>query len=176
MPCGNSAWDPVLQSLSCAAQHSRLHASINLCERAINGNGFNTQLVLAADGAVAAVYRKMHPWMQGCFLPGPLHLVSFPLPPLGTPIGIFTCKDILYATPGPALAQAGVRFFAYSAAIPIVGGAAEGAWSKLYNATMMASNADGDQSGVFVRGSRLTPAKVVPGAERLLIADLPALG
>ncbi len=176
MPCGDHAWHPVLQNLSCAAQESKVFASVNLCERASNGTGFNTQVVFAADGAVAAVYRKMHPWMQKCFAPGPLHLVTFPMPPLGTPIGVFTCKDILYDTPGPALAKAGVSVFAYSAAIPVVGGTAEAAWSALYNATLIASNEDGNQSGVFVAGHRLTPSKVPPGGDRLLVADLPALG
>lgn len=175
-PCGDAAWHPVVRNLSCAAQDSRVFASVNMCERAANGTGFNTQVVFAADGSLAAVYRKMHPWMSKCFMAGPLHLVTFPLPPTTTPIGVFTCKDILYDTPGPALAKEGVRFFTYSAAIPLAGGGAEAAWSALYNATVVASNEDANQSGVFVAGHRLTPSKVPPGAERLLVADLPALG
>lgn len=175
MPCGDEQWHPVLRNLSCGAQQSRVFASINMCERAANGTGFNTQLVLAADGSVAAVYRKMHPWMSKCFLPGTLHLTTFTIPPSSAPIGVFTCKDILYDTPGPALAKRGVRLFTYSAAIPVAGGAAESAWSALYNATVIASNEDANQSGVFVRGQRLTPSKVPPGADRLLVADLPAL-
>ena len=117
------------------------------------------------------MYRKMHPWEEKCFQPAEENLVTFTHRG-SAPIGVFVCKDILYSTPGPALAEAGVRHFVYSAQIPIVGSAAQAGWSGLYNATLIASDQGDGQSGVYLQGKRITKASWVTSADEVIVAQV----
>ena len=90
----------------------------------------------------------------------------------GTTVGIFTCFDVAFPSPGPALAALGVRAFVFSAAIPIVDRAAALAWSDLYNSTLFNSNLQAGESGVFQRGRALTDPPPPAGGLAVLVADV----
>lgn len=117
-------------------------------------------------------YRKTHPWDTKCFAaPATPDLVMFNFTVAASedPItfGVFTCKDILYSTPGPELAEKyGIKNFLYSSAIPLVASDALELWSSKYHATVLASNLQLHQSGVFQRGHRLTEK---PGDGNVLV-------
>lgn len=172
-PCDAHAgtWHDSLVNISCAVQATGITTLVDLCETAANGTAFNTALIFGPDGAVLAVYRKMHPWEEKCFQPAEENLVTFTHRG-SAPIGVFVCKDILYSTPGPALAKAGVRHFVYSAQIPIVGSAAQAGWSGLYNATLIASDQGDGQSGVYLQGKRITKASWVTSADEVIVAQV----
>ena len=53
-----------------------------------------------------------------------------------------------------------------------IGALAEETWSLVHSSTLIASNLDGGQSGVFVNGTRITP---VPdsGASVVIVAEIP---
>ncbi len=87
------------------------------------------------------------------------------------PLGVFTCFDILFSTPAPELVANGVHHFLYSAAIPLVGAAAESTWSWLHASTLIGSNLQDGQSGVFVNGTRIT-ATPASGANVVLLAEI----
>jgi predicted amidohydrolase len=96
--CGNSSASgtPIQLNASCMAQSNGLWLGINTCERT-PGGAYNTELVFAPNGTLAAVYRKMHPWFTKCFLQPPEDLVTVDArADLGVTLGLMTCYDILF--------------------------------------------------------------------------------
>lgn len=169
--CDASSMTPIAAAASCIAKQENIWVSINSCESTAAGN-FNTQLIFDSNGAFVTSYRKTHPWFTKCFLaPSTPELVSFTAPFFSQPIGIFTCFDILFSTPGPELVKQGVKHFVYSAAIPLVGSAAQTLWSSMYGATLIGSNLQDGQSGIFANGTRLTPAPA-SGQATILVAEV----
>lgn len=164
----------VVQQLAAAAKQNRIALSVNLCEEAL-GDGklanFNTQVVLAPNGTLAAVYRKTHPFFGTCFTtpPQPDIVVT---QTAGLQAGIFTCADILYKEPAASLLARGVRTFLYSASIPSVGGDAEQLFSLEHKAVMIASNLAAKQSGIYAAGVKLAGPKT--SGPELVVADIPA--
>ena len=61
--CGNASASitPIQLNASCMAQSNGLWVSVNTCERAAEG-AYNTELVYAPNGSLAAEYRKDHPF------------------------------------------------------------------------------------------------------------------
>lgn len=146
--CGNAsaAHTPVQVNASCMAQANNMWVGVNTCERSALG-AYNTELVFAPNGSLAAVYRKDHPWFTKCFLkPTPSLVTVDARATLGVTLGLMvrgvacgqcplqleelrrpsprppqTCYDILFPEPGPELVKEGVRHIVYSAAIPVVG-------------------------------------------------------
>jgi len=184
-----SAATPIQAAASCLAQQYGLAVAINTCEDATSGatdagdgdavGNYNTELVYDAEGRMVARYRKSHPFYAKCFLtPAQPDLVTFTLPAsAGDPsagsltIGVFTCFDIMFPSPGPVLAAQGVRHFVYSAAIPLVGSAAQSLWSYAHSAVLFGSNLQDGQSGVYSNGTRLTVAPP-GGVDFVLFADV----
>lgn len=171
--CGSAAGGSaaIAAAASCMARNHSVWVSINSCEAAADGN-YNTQLIFDADGAFVTSYRKSHPWYTSCFVtPATPDLVTFSVPFLDAPIGVFTCFDILFPSPGPALAKAGVRHFVYSSAIPLVAAGAEELWSATYHATLIGSNLQDGMTGVYANGTRLTPTPP-SGVPTVLLAEI----
>ena len=155
VPCGDNTTAEIFQTLSCSSQNANIYSAVNLCAR-YQGMNYNTEVVFDNQGRMISFYRKMHPWESTCFAAAEEQLITFTLGSHPTEIGIFTCKDILYAEPGPALVDIGVTTFIYSAAIPLVGSLAQEGWTGLYNSTMLASNLGDGQSGIFAQGQQIT--------------------
>lgn len=156
--CGNAtaaAATPIQQNASCIAQAYGLWLGINTCERGAAG-AYNTELVFAPNGTLVGVYRKMHPWFTKCFLPGQNLVTVDATADLGVTLGLMTCYDILFDSPGPALAKMGIKHFVYSAAIPVVGSAGMSVWSSKYSAVLLGSDLQAGESGVFANGTRLS--------------------
>lgn len=170
-PCLDTTypWHFAIRNLSCAARDGNLTAMIDLCETANNNTAFNTALILGPQGQIQAVYRKMHPWFGECFAAADNNPTTISVG--GKTLGIFVCKDILYPTPGPWLAHAGISTFLYTVALQAVGAEAVKVWSKTYNATVVASDLSVTQGGVFIRGQRMTavPSKVT---DQLVVYEL----
>lgn len=165
-PCGGAGQ---AAALSCAAQQNKVWMSVNMCEAAADGRVWNTQVVFDDAGRLAASYRKTHPY-SACFaapLPGQQQNVSVTID--GVPFGVFTCKDILFDTPGVTLRDMGFDKFLYCAKIPIIGSATIKRWSKTHNATMVYSDASAGEGGVYVRGERVTPK---PGGDGVTVYDV----
>lgn len=190
-PCGSSdspSWPPIQATASCAAQAAKAYVAVNTCELGTPVDdpsgavqAWNTQLVYDRSGALVARYRKSHPFFTKCFAkPSVPDLVTFNFtaPSLPTPLtmGVFTCYDILFSSPGPVLAEAGVEHFVYSAAIPLVDSLAVETWSAYHNATMLNADLQAGQSGIFVRGKRVTasPPSSSPPPFSLVVADVEA--
>ncbi len=170
-PCG-MAGVPIASNASCMAASAGVWVAINSCESAPEGN-YNVELVFDANGTLVAKYRKTHPWYTKCFLaPAAADLVSFTAPFFSEPIGVFTCFDILFPAPGPELVAAGVRHFVYSVAIPLIGGAAQEDWSGKYRSTLLGSNLQSGETGVYANGTRITPPAPAAGGDALLFAQI----
>lgn len=173
-PCSlPNASTPIQVNASCAAKQNNVAVAINTCEALPQGNSaglpagaYNVELVYeAGTGRLLALYRKTHVWFTSCFLaPTTPELVTFTLPLVPSNssagslrLGIFTCFDILFSTPGPVLADKyGVKHFVYSAAIPLVASAAQELWSAAHGATLFGSNLQTGESGIYVNGTRVT--------------------
>ncbi|RYY37215.1 hypothetical protein EON62_01280 [archaeon] len=168
--CGSGY--PIQSNASCWARRYGIVVAINSCEAAAEGN-YNVELVYNATGALVAKYRKVHPWYTKCFVtPATPDYIVAPLP-FGN-FGIFTCFDIMWPTPGPVLVnQYGIRHFIYSAAIPLIGSAAEALWSDVHGSLLLSSNLMDGQSGVFVNGTRLTPVPA-SGQDVIMFANISA--
>lgn len=180
VPCDNpSAYadSPVVVATSCMAKNASIIVAVNMCQFAAGGSPsddkyYNTELVVSESGAVLAVYRKSHVWYTKCFdEPATPDLVTFNAS-FGVEFGLFTCYDILFSTPGPALQKQGVRHFITSAAIPIVGSTADKFWSWKYGSALIASDLQMGQSGVFVKGSMLT-SKMPSSGDAVKLASVP---
>ena len=65
----------------------------------------------------------------------------------------------------------GVHHFLYSAAIPLVGALAESTWTWIHSSTIVGSNLQDGQSGVFVNGTRITP-EPQSGISVVIVADV----
>jgi predicted amidohydrolase len=149
---------PIQTQISCWAAQYNIHIGINTCESTPSGN-YNTEIVFGPTGNYVASYRKMHPFFPSCFLTPPTpQLITFNAPVLDNKVfGIFTCYDILFAAPAPELVAEGVHDFVYSAAIPVIGNEAQVLWSDSYQSTLLASNLQDGQSGIYINGTRVTP-------------------
>jgi len=78
----------------------------------------------------------------------------------------------MFSTPGPALADEGVKHFLTSAAIPLVGATADKVWSWRYGSALIASDLETGQSGVWSKGTRLSADAPKSGAA-IVTADVP---
>lgn len=162
IPCDNVhsfASSPTTVATSCMGKNVSSIVSVNMCEY-VPANGsdgakyFNTQLVVGESGRVLAKYRKSHVFFTKCFdQPATPDLVTFNAS-FGVEFGLFTCYDILFSSPGPALVKQGVRHFLTSAAIPIVGSVADRVWSWKEGSALVASQLPAGQGGVWLKGSR----------------------
>eukprot|EP01062_Namystynia_karyoxenos_P015799 TRINITY_DN1575_c1_g1_i1.p1 TRINITY_DN1575_c1_g1~~TRINITY_DN1575_c1_g1_i1.p1 ORF type:complete len:289 (+),score=100.46 TRINITY_DN1575_c1_g1_i1:79-867(+) len=158
-PCGGST---PAAALACAARNSSVALSANLCEIDAAGALWNTQVVFDSSGKLLASYRKTHPFSKCFNAPAPGEQQNVTVMIEGVRFGVFTCKDILFSTPGVTLRDMGVDKFLYCAAIPIVGADTIRTWSLVHNATMVYSDKYGGMGGVYVRGKRVSdkaPAK-----------------
>lgn len=171
-PCAsNGAIDtPIQYAASCMASQFGLYVAINTCESSAEGN-YNSELVFEAKtGNLVASYRKEHPWYNKCFLtPSQPDLTTFSLGSLQ--VGLMTCFDIIFPSPGPALVDKGVKTFVYSASIPMIGAGVQSLWSAAHNATLLGSNLAMGMSGVFRNGTRLTAVPPSAG-EMVLVAEV----
>lgn len=173
VPCSGSSSSPLIQqTASCLAASSRVYLSINTCEAVEGVGNYNSQIIYDSAGAMIAKYRKAHPWYTSCFLkPESVDLVTFKTPFSSKPFGVFICYDILFREPGRKLVDLGVTQFVYSAAIPLVGAAAQRLWSFMQSSTLLGSNLQDGQSGVFVNGSRVTESPA-SGHDQVVIATV----
>lgn len=187
-PCASpNATAPIQVQAACLAQTHNISVAINSCEALPEGNAaglpagnYNVELVYeGGSGRLLANYRKTHVWFTNCFLsPATAELVTFTLPlePTNSSagslrLGIFTCFDILFSDPAAVLADTyGIKHFVYSAAIPLVGSAAQELWTGVHNATLFGSNLQEGESGIYVSGSRVTP--VPSSGQHVLVADV----
>lgn len=174
IPCsGSSTSSPSIQkTASCLAVNSHVYLSINTCEAVEGVGNYNTQIVYDSTGAMIAKYRKVHPWYTSCFLkPESADLVTFKTSFSSKPFGVFICYDILFREPGRKLVDLGVTQFVYSAAIPLVGAAAQRLWSFMQSSTLLGSNLQDGQSGVFVNGSRVSVSPA-SGQDQVVVATV----
>jgi N-carbamoylputrescine amidase len=109
-----------------AAGETGIHVHASLYERAADGDGlgFNTAIVVAPDGELAAVTRKLHiPVTAGYhedryFRPGPGGREAFPLLALGgAKLGLPTCWDQWFPELARAYGLAGADVLVYPTAI-----------------------------------------------------------
>lgn len=160
VPCNHAseyADSPVLVAASCMAKNASIIVSVNTCGHdAGSSSYYNTQIVMSESGELLAVYRKSHVWFKKCFNePSTPDLVTFNAS-FGVEFGMFTCYDILFSTPGPALAKQGIRHFITSDAIPLVGSAADKLWSWRYGSSLVASDNRAGEGGIFLKGSQVS--------------------
>eukprot|EP01060_Flectonema_neradi_P025082 TRINITY_DN33914_c0_g1_i1.p1 TRINITY_DN33914_c0_g1~~TRINITY_DN33914_c0_g1_i1.p1 ORF type:complete len:260 (+),score=46.23 TRINITY_DN33914_c0_g1_i1:52-831(+) len=154
--------------LSCVAKQSNLTLSVNVCELDESNQIWNSQLIFDGTGNMTHVYRKTHPFVHCFEAPSTPDLVTVVVD--DETFGIFTCKDILYETPGVTLRHMGIDKFLYAADIAIVGETAVKDWSLDHNATMVYSDLNVGQGGVYKHGKRLTP-KPTAGS-KVIVYDL----
>ena len=147
--------------LSCIARESNMTISVNVCELDDDNKIWNTQLLINKNGNMTQTYRKTHPFVRCFEVPPKPDLVTIEVDDIV--FGIFTCKDILYETPGVTLRHLGIDKFLYAADIAIIGEDAVRDWSKIHNATMVYSDLNHGQGGVYKHGERLT-SKPVSGS------------
>lgn len=127
-------------------QTKNLLVSYNTCQNNVNSTApsfYNTQVVVGG-GKVVAIYHKFHPFITKCFDTPPLGLVTFNTLVSNVTFGVFTCFDIMFSSPKEDLVHMGVKYFSYSAAIPLVFKAAIELFSGLNNVTVAASNLNGE--------------------------------
>lgn len=118
------------------------------------------------------MYQKSHVWFKKCFdEPAQPDYVTFNAS-FGVTFGMFTCYDILFSTPGPALAKEGIRHFITSAAIPIVGSTADALWSWKEGSALIASDMQAGEGGVWLKGKRLGD-KMPSSGDAVVVADVP---
>jgi len=153
-------------TLACLSKEYQITGAVNLCEGDANGTNWNTQAVFGPDGILITKYRKTHPYLTKSFqAPLQPELIHFNITTLPFPIGIFTCKDILYSTPANNLYKMGIRHFIYSSAIPLVGNVVKELWSDRHKqAYLMASDASRGQSGVFTSGKKIVSSSIRNGS------------
>eukprot|EP01065_Artemidia_motanka_P033117 TRINITY_DN40088_c0_g1_i1.p1 TRINITY_DN40088_c0_g1~~TRINITY_DN40088_c0_g1_i1.p1 ORF type:complete len:266 (+),score=95.29 TRINITY_DN40088_c0_g1_i1:56-853(+) len=155
VPCGGGGGSQA-ERLSCMAKNSSTFLSANVCEVDAEGRLWNSQLIFDDSGRLLANYHKTHPYSKCFSAPEPGHQQNVTVKVDDVTFGVFTCKDILYHTPGVTLREMGYDKFLYCASIPVVGDLTIGGWSLLHKATMVYSDRTGGLSGVFAHGKRLT--------------------
>jgi predicted amidohydrolase len=102
---------------ACAA--AGVSAVVGVFEPAEDGRVYNTAVVYAADGALAATYRKLHLFdalgqrESDLVAPGSAPVVA---DLAGTPVGLQVCYDIRFPELSRALAVSGARLITVSAA------------------------------------------------------------
>ena len=141
--------------IGCSSAARTVFISYNTVEAGANGTFFNTQVVVN-NGVLIARYRKLNVFYKDCFNTPTQELVTFVVQ--NTTFGIFTCFDILFDHPKMDLVHAGVKYFSYSSAIPLVGAEVVRIFSALNHVDVVSSNADPGQSEVVVAGSAVAKA------------------
>ncbi|EST26546.1 hypothetical protein N566_23765 [Streptomycetaceae bacterium MP113-05] len=161
----SAADGPTAAVMSAAARAADvwLHAG-SVVERAPDGALFNTSLVFAPDGALAATYRKIH---RFGFDRGEAVLMSAGTEPVtvdhpAAPLGLATCYDLRFPELFRRLVDAGARAFVVPAGWPE---ARAGHWSLLSRARAVEN-----QAYVLACGTAGSHAGV-PQAGRSLIVD-----
>ncbi|MCF6524070.1 carbon-nitrogen family hydrolase [Streptomyces sp. JJ36] len=156
---------PTARAMSAAARDAGvwLHAG-SVVERAPDGALFNTSLVFAPDGALAATYRKIH---RFGFDRGEATLMSAGTTPVtvphpAAPLGLATCYDLRFPELFRALTDAGAHLLVVPAGWPEKRAAH---WTLLARARAVEN-----QCYVLACGTAGTHAGV-PQAGRSLIAD-----
>ncbi len=140
-----------LETIACATAKFGVTISYNTCESPLNSTLlYNTQVVVR-QGVVIAQYRKYHPFFSTCFSKPALSLVTFLV--RGATVGLFTCYDILFPSPKLDLVRTGVKLFAYSSAVPVVGRLSVRAFSALHAVTVVSANNAAGDGGVVVNGT-----------------------
>jgi predicted amidohydrolase len=155
-----------LSSIGCSDAAKVLHVSYNTVENA-DGVYYNTQVVVH-DGTIVARYRKYNVFYKNCFASPQLELVTFVVQ--NTTFGIFTCYDILFEHPKMDLVKAGVKYFSYSSAIPIIGADAVSLFGAENAVNVVSSNANTGQSSIVDHG--LTIARAPSGGNYVVVATL----
>ncbi|CUG89448.1 Hypothetical protein, putative [Bodo saltans] len=155
-----------LSRIGCSDAAKVLHVSYNTVENAA-GIFFNTQVVVH-NGVIVASYRKYNVFYKNCFASPQLELITFVVQ--NTTFGIFTCYDILFEHPKMDLVRAGVKYFSYSSAIPLIGADAVSLFGAENGVNVVSSNANTGQSSIVDHG--LTIAQAPSGGNYVVVATL----
>lgn len=150
--CGDGS--PMAQ-IGCSAAAQKLYVSYNTVEAAVDGSYYNTQAIVH-NGRLVARYRKYNVFYKKCFTSPALELVTFEVQ--NVTFGVFTCYDIMFDHPKQDLVAAGVKYFSYSSAIPIIGTDAVKLFSAINQVNVVSSDADAGQSAVINKGLTLVRA------------------
>jgi pantetheine hydrolase len=120
VPCTDDSFDEesILKSMSCAAKASNMSVLINMIDSVLcvgksadNDNCpddgqylYNTNVVFDEEGSIVAKYHKSHEWwpLLRSYDQAPADSATYH-PSWGPEFGIFTCFDILHATPAVQL-------------------------------------------------------------------------
>ncbi len=128
---------PYVAALSGHAR--RLDATLvgHIFERSDTGLPFNTQVVVAPDGSIAAAYRKIHLYDSFGYAESD-RLSAGGITPVvldvgGVPVGLMTCYDLRFPEMGRALVDAGARVFVVPSAW-VAGALKEDHWQLLVRA------------------------------------------
>ncbi|MEU6056739.1 nitrilase-related carbon-nitrogen hydrolase [Streptomyces sp. NPDC047097] len=155
---------PTRQAMSAAAAEAGvwLHAG-SIVERAAEGL-FNTSLVFAPSGELAAVYRKVHRFGfdkgEAVLMAAGEELVTAPVPDL--PLGLATCYDLRFPELFRGLVDAGALAFAIPAGWPE---ARHEHWTVLARARAVEN-----QAYVLACGTAGTHARTPQAGRSLIVA------
>ena len=153
--------------LGCSAAAQSLYISYNTVESDGNGAYYNTQVVVH-NAMMVARYRKYNVFYKDCFTTPQLELVTFSVQ--NTTFGIFTCFDILFEHPKMDLVHAGVKYFSYSSAIPLVGAEVIKLFSASNHVNMVSSNQASKQSEIVADGTAV--ARASSSGNLIIVADI----
>lgn len=153
--------------LGCSVAAKSLHISYNTVEADGNGAYYNTQVVVHNTMLIAR-YRKYNVFYKDCFTTPILELITFNLQ--NTTFGIFTCFDILFEHPKMDLVHAGVKYFSYSSAIPLVGAEIIKLFSASTHVNMVSSNQASKQSEIVADGTAV--ARATSSGNLIIVADI----
>jgi predicted amidohydrolase len=154
--------------LGCSPAARSLYISYNTVEADGTGRYFNTQVVVH-NGFMVARYRKYNVFYKDCFDTPTLELVTFTVH--NTSVGIFTCFDILFEHPKMDLVHAGVQYFSYSSAIPLVGAEIIKLFSATNHVSVISANAASGQSEIVADGAVVGRASGSSG-NAIVVADI----
>jgi predicted amidohydrolase len=143
-------WPSAILGCATTLGPSEVTVSYNTCELLPNGTRYNTQVILH-NNTIVLTYRKRHPWFTACFTTPPLEVRSFQLS--NVRFGVFTCFDLLFASPKSDLRAQGITHFVYSSAIPFVGELTVKAWSFAEKVMVLSSDASPGNTAVIVNGT-----------------------
>lgn len=128
---------PYVQALGVSARRLGTALVGHIFERNDTGLPYNTQVVVAADGSVAATYRKMHLYDSFGYAESD-RLAAGTITPVvldvaGVRVGLMTCYDLRFPEMGRALVDAGAELFVVPTAW-VVGALKEDHWQLLVRA------------------------------------------
>jgi predicted amidohydrolase len=202
--CGNATWQrqsPVLARVSCLARQLNAYLVVDVAERALCGAPgvpavarrcvagvdpvfFNTQIAVARDGVLIAVYRKSHLYFEPMFDEPLVPDVVWFDTDFGVRFGALICFDIMFEQPGKALRQLGVAAFVYSTwwvdEAPLINGIqTQAAFANAFNVTILAAGigVSNRQSGSGIYAGAQTLVSTYNPTQsprtRLLVARVP---